>query len=77
MLEKIQEVFVRVTGITDFTITPKTKLDNKEIGLSSFAIIQLYCEIEEEFDVEIPNASIKKMKTIKDVLTFLEKNTSR
>lgn len=77
MLGRIQEVFVRVTGITDFTITPKTKLDNKEIGLSSFGIIQLYCEIEEEFDVEIPNAVIKRMRTIKDVLTFLEKNVEK
>ena len=75
MLERIQNVFVRVTGITNFKITPKTRLDNKELGLSSFAKIQLYCEIEEEFDVEIPNAAIKKMKTIKDVLNFLEKNT--
>ena len=77
MLERIQKVFVQVTGITDFAITPKTKLDNKEIGLSSFAIIQLYCEIEEEFDVEIPNAAIKKMRTIKDVMAYLEKNISR
>lgn len=76
MLERIQNVFTRVTGITDFTITPKTKLDNKELGLSSFTIIQLYCEIEEEFDIEIPNSAIKKMKTIKDVLVYLEKHVS-
>lgn len=74
MLERIQKVFVRVTGITDVTITPRTRLDNKEMGLSSFTMIQLYCEIEDEFDVEIPNASIKRMKTIKDVMVFLEKN---
>lgn len=74
MLERIQNVFVHVTGITNFKITPRTRLDNKELGLSSLTKIQLYCEIEEEFGIEIPNVAIKKMKTIKDVLIFLEKN---
>ena len=76
MLERIRDVFVRVTGMSDFVITPTTKLTNKEIGLSSFTLIQLYCEVEEEFDVEIPNSAIKKMKTVKDVISFLEKNGS-
>ena len=43
MLERIQEIFVRVTGITDYVITPKTKLDRRNVNISSFTLIQLFC----------------------------------
>lgn len=74
MLEQIQDIFVRVTGITDFVITPKTRLDRRSVGISSFTMIQLFCELEDEFDVEIPNSAIKKMKTVKDIMDYLKKN---
>ena len=74
MIERLQNVFTRVTGKTDIVITKKTKLNSKEYNLSSFAIIQLMCEVEDEFDVEIPNSAIKKFKTVGDVVKFLEKN---
>ena len=74
MIERIQEVFVRITGISDFEITPKTGLDKKSANISSFTLIQLFCEIEDEFGVEIPNSAIKKMKTVKDLVEYLNKN---
>ena len=76
MLDQIQDIFVKVTGITDYVLTPKTKLNNKEINLSSFTLIQLICEIEERFDIEIPNSEFKKMKTVKDIIVYLNKNVS-
>lgn len=75
MLERLQNIFYELTGRTDIIITPKTKLNNKEYNFSSFAMIQLVCAIEDEFDVEIPNSAIKKFKTVKDVVDFLKKNT--
>lgn len=76
MLEQIQGVFVRVTGITDYLLTPKTKLNNKDLNISSFTMIQLVCELEDEFGVDIPNSALKKMKTVKDIMDFLDKNMS-
>lgn len=75
MLERLQEIINDLTGRTDIIITPKTKLNNKEFNFSSFAIIQLICAIEDEFDIEIPNSAIKKFKTVKDVLAFIEAET--
>lgn len=74
MLEKLQIIFNNLAGREDIVITPKTKLNNKEYNFSSFALIQLICAIEDEFDIEIPNSEIKKFKTVKDVLHFIEKN---
>jgi len=76
MLEQIQDIFIRVTGITDYTLTPKTKLNNRDLNISSFTMIQLVCELEDEFGVDIPNSSLKKMKTVKDIMDYLVKNIS-
>ena len=75
MLDRLQNIFNELTGREDIVITPKTKLSNKEYNFSSFALIQLICAIEDEFDIEIPNSEIKKFKTLKNVLDYIEKNT--
>ncbi|MBQ3135948.1 MAG: acyl carrier protein [Clostridia bacterium] len=73
MIERIEKVFSEVTGNQNIELTPKTKL-NKLPGLSSLGIIQLICGLEDEFDIEIPNSAVKKFKTVKDVISFIEKN---
>ena len=75
MIDRLQAVFVAATGRDDVVITPKTKLNNDVYKFSSFALIQLICAIEDEFDIEIPNSQIKKFKTVKDVINFIEKNS--
>ena len=74
MLDRLQKIFNHLTGREDIVITPKTKLNNKEYNFSSFALIQLICAIEDEFDIEIPNSEIRKFKTVKDVISFIEKH---
>jgi acyl carrier protein len=34
-------------------------------------IIELACDLEDEFDVEIPDRSIKDMKTVGDVIALV------
>ena len=74
MIERIEKVFSEVTGTSDLNFTSITKLD-KIPGLSSLGIIQIICGLEDEFDIDIPNSVVKKMKTVGDVVKFLEKNT--
>lgn len=73
MIEKLQNILNDLTGRNDLIITPNTKINN-DLGLSSLSIVELICSIEDEFDVEIPNSEIKKFKTVKNVIDFLEKN---
>lgn len=73
MLNRIKTIFVEITGKTDVVITEKTKLD-ESLGMSSLSVIQLICALEDEFDIDIPNAEIKKFKTVNDIIRFLDKN---
>lgn len=75
MLERLQKIINEFSGRDDIVITPKTKISNKEYNFSSFALIQLICAVEDEFDIEIPNAQIKKLKTVKDIISLIEAET--
>ena len=73
MIKRIEKVFSEVTGRDDLEFTPKTKI-NKIPGLTSLGVIQLICALEDEFDIEIPNSVVKKIKTVGDIVKYLEKN---
>ena len=74
MVNRIEKIFSEVTGMTELNFTEKTRID-KGLNFSSLTLIQLVCAIEDEFDIEIPNSAIKKFKTVKDVIKFIEKNS--
>lgn len=73
MVKRIEKVFSEVTGREDLAFTEKTRLD-KNFDFTSLSYIQLICALEDEFDVDIPNSVVKKIKTVGDVIKFLEKN---
>ncbi|MBR2875712.1 MAG: acyl carrier protein, partial [Clostridia bacterium] len=35
--------------------------------------VNLAVSVEDEFDIEIPDRAIKELKTVKDVISFIEK----
>ena len=74
MIKRIEKVFSEVTGRDDLNFTEKTRLD-KNFDFTSLSFIQLICGLEDEFDIDIPNSAVKKIKTVGDVVKFLEKNT--
>lgn len=75
MEKKIKKIFFKITGRDTSDISAKTKL--KKLGLTSLALVEIVCAIEEEFDIEIPNSAIKKFKTVNDVINFIDKNTDK
>lgn len=73
MVKRIEKVFSEVTGRDDLNFTEKTRLD-KNFEFTSLSFIQLICGLEDEFDIDIPNSAVKKIKTVGDVVKFLEHN---
>lgn len=73
MIKRIEKVFSEVTGRDDLNFTEKTRLD-KNFDFTSLSFIQLICGLEDEFDIDIPNSAVKKIKTVGDVVKFLEQN---
>lgn len=71
IIEKLQEILQSTLGYDDIVLTEKTKF--QDLGIGSFGMVQLVCEIEDEFGIEIPNKAIKTINSVPSVVKFLKK----
>ena len=74
MLKKVIEIISNYQGIEPKSINEDSKLIS-DIGLSSFDVVSLVCEFEQEFGISIPDRDIKKFKIIKDVVDYIKDNS--
>jgi acyl carrier protein len=49
----------------------------EDLGLNSLDAIELMFKVEEEFDLEIPDADLQKLKTVGDLVAYLESRLER
>lgn len=70
MLERIAGI-LKAKGYECADLTESMELI-ADLKLNSLNIIELACDLENEFDVEIPDRSIKDMKTVGDVIALVE-----
>lgn len=47
-----------------------------DLGADSLDIVELIMEMEEEFEIEIPDEDVEKMLTVKDVTDYISKTVS-
>ena len=70
MIEKLQEIIFHYTADKNMQISEDTILLT-DLGLNSLELVEMVCEVEEEFGVEIPDRIISSLKTIKDLMDYL------
>ena len=71
MLEKLTAIIHEETGNNALTVTRDSVLLS-DLGMNSLDLVNMVCVVEDAFDVEIPDRVIGKMKTVGDVIDFLE-----
>ena len=61
--------------VTEYIDTPKDKIDTsvglKFIGLNSFVILSMVAEIEEHFNISIPDTKLKEFNTLDDIVNYI------
>lgn len=72
MTEKVIEILSEFTEMKPEQMTCDTKLV-ADMGLNSFDVVNVVVAFEEEFDIEIPDKSIKEFQTIGNIADYLEK----
>lgn len=72
MIGRLQKLVRNYTHNDELEITEDTVFF-MDLGLDSFDLVQIICEIEDEFDVEIPDKVLKNFTTVGDVVKYLEK----
>ena len=74
MLEKIISIISEYQDIPADTIHADSHLVN-DLGFTSYDVVSLVGKFEDEFDIEIPDRKIKLMKTVDDIVKFIEAAT--
>jgi len=71
MLEKMREIICEFVDIDPESITLETNI-RSDLGLNSLELVNLAVEIEEEFEVEIPDREAMGLETVADVIRIIE-----
>ena len=71
MLDKIREIVVEQLGVDAEQVTPEANFV-EDLGADSLDTVELIMAFEEEFDVEIADTDAEKIKTVQDVMDYIE-----
>ena len=69
--EKVRTALGQETKRDPATIELKHSLRD-DLGLTSLDAIELLFKLEQEFDLEIPDADLQKFKTVEDLVSYLD-----
>lgn len=70
MKEEIIKIIAGVTEVPEESINLKTNLI-ADLDLESLDLVTLVSEIENKYQLEIPDKEIKKIQTVEDIVNFL------
>ena len=70
MKEEIIKLIAGVAEVPEESINLKTNLI-ADLDLESLDLVTLVSEIENKYQIEIPDKEIKKIQTVEDIVNFL------
>ncbi len=73
VLEKVKMILAGQFDVDAETITPETNIQ-EDLGADSLDVVDMLMSLEDEFDVEIPDEKIETMRTVADVVAYIEEN---
>jgi len=73
VFEKVKGIIVNQLGVTEASVTLEASFID-DLGADSLDVVELVMALEEEFDIEIPDADAEKVVTVGDVVDYLKEN---
>ncbi len=71
--EKVSEIIANELSVSKEEIKLETHLQD-DLGADSLDAVELVMTIEEEFDLSIPDDALQNLKTVGDIVQYLENN---
>jgi len=75
MFERIQKIVMDQLGSIAEEVKPEATLV-QDLGADSLDMVELVMAIEEEFNIEIPDEATTSIKTVDDIVKYVEKQQS-
>lgn len=71
IFEKIKEIIVETLNIDENTVLLDSEI--KDLTVDSLEVYDILTSIEEEFDITVPEETVDEIKTVRDIVNYIEK----
>ena len=73
--EKVRDILVDQLDVEEEKVTMDASITD-DLGADSLDVVDLVMSLEEEFDVEIPDNQVENIKTVGDIVRYIEDNVA-
>ena len=73
VFDKVKEIIVEQLDVEADKVTASASIQD-DLGADSLDVVDLVMSLEEEFDIEIPDEAVEGIKTVGDIVKYIEDN---
>ena len=71
VFDKIKDIIVEQLDVEEDAVTMEASI-TEDLGADSLDVVDLVMSIEESFDAEIPDEEVENIKTVGDIVKYIE-----
>ena len=75
VFEKVRDIVAEQFDVDSEEVTAESTIID-DLGADSLDVVDLISAVEDEFDVQIPDEKVEGIKTVGDIVAFIESATS-
>lgn len=73
VFEKVKTIIADQLAIDEDSITMESNVID-DLGADSLDVVDVLSQLQDEFSVDVPDSEIENMKTIGDIVNYIENN---
>ncbi len=74
IFEKLKDIIAEQLSVEADEVSLDSNIQD-DLGADSLDVVDLITTIEDEFDISIPDEAVEEIKTVGDIVNYIEKNT--
>lgn len=71
VFDKVKDIIVDQLDVDEDKITMEASI-TEDLGADSLDVVDLIMSLEEEFEIKIPDDEVENVKTVGDIVKFIE-----
>jgi acyl carrier protein len=75
LFDEVREVIVEQLNVNPDEVKPESNFV-EDLGADSLDVVEIIMALEEKFEIEIPDNDAENIKTVQDVVDYIEKAKS-
>ena len=73
VFEKVKSIVADQLDVEEEKVTAEASI-TEDLGADSLDVVDLVMSLEEDFDIEIPDEAVENIKTVGDIVSYIESN---